>query len=217
MSAGLIGLAGWSNADILVFSGRSPESILIRGVTCSPFSHAAILARVTKRDLELAVADGLRVPLEILTQWQDRLLLFESTTLVDQPCEILGKAIRGVQAHDPEKRILAYDGRVWLMNILSPLNDLETTRLTHYLLGKLGTEYDEGGAVLAGTRLLKWLLWQRADDRSHLFCVETVEAAALYALIDHELPTLCPGNDRPKDMVRKLTKSKVYGKLRRLV
>ena len=89
--------------DLLLFAGRGLESRWIAAVTCSPaqllagqwFSHVGICARDP----------------------HGRVLLWESTTLCDLPCEITGRKIHGVQAHLPCDRLAHYDGAAWRLRL----------------------------------------------------------------------------------------------------
>ena len=79
--------------DVIGFSGNSWISALINiGTYGIPFwgiSHVGVMAHA---------ADG-------------RLLLFESTTLENMPCEISGECFNGTQAHDLNKILKAYAAR----------------------------------------------------------------------------------------------------------
>jgi len=200
--------------DILATSGRSFDSRAIRLATCSRWSHVAIAAWVTRADLER------HWPELDWDRWTPQTLIFESTTGSDLPCKILGFRTAGVQAHSIGPWIKAYPGRVYRLPLATLLVGAESERLTEHLLTLLrkGTPYDIGGALLAGTRLVKWLpcaaRW--VDDRRSRFCVEMVEPALSAAFVSRTLPPLDPSRDRPRDLVRKASRSTLWGKPRRI-
>src|SRR5713226_3934901 len=89
--------------DLLVFAGQGFESRAIALATCRPwqllrgewFSHLGICARGPAGNV----------------------LLFESTTLADLPCEILRRKTQGTQAHKPWDRIQNHRGKVWRLRL----------------------------------------------------------------------------------------------------
>ena len=93
--------------DVIGFSGNSWISALINlgtyGLPFSGISHVGIMAHA---------ADG-------------RLLLFESTTLENMPCELSGECFNGTQAHDLTKILQAYAGKVWHYPLYRPLYEHE--------------------------------------------------------------------------------------------
>ena len=78
-----------------------------------------------------------------------RLLLFESTTLENMPCEISGACFNGTQAHSLEKILKAYEGKVWHYPVYRKLYDHEEKRLTDFLMATIHTPYDAMGAFRA--------------------------------------------------------------------
>lgn len=150
--------------DLVLFAGQGLESRTIAAVTCSPlqllsgqwFSHIGICA------LDL----------------RGRVLIFESTTLCDSPCEILRRTNQGTQAHRPGNRIKNYAGKVWRLR-LSPreaLAEPASQRLSEFLLSEIGKPYDYAGAMISGTWRLRFASWfYPTMDR--LFCSYYVMAA----------------------------------------
>ena len=101
--------------DVLVFDGRGLVSGLIRLGTCSAHTHVAICAHVRRHQLSApqgVVRNWVWGPLD-MASWQDRVVMFESTTLRRDPCLFLGQPFSGVQAHDIRPLVDGYPGRVW--------------------------------------------------------------------------------------------------------
>ena len=146
--------------DVIGFSGNSWISGLINiGTYGIPFwgiSHVGIMAHA---------ADG-------------RLLLFESTTLENMPCEIAGECFNGTQAHTLDKILKAYDGKVWHYPLYRPLYDSEDKRLTEFLMATIHTPYDAMGAFRSAGVGLSWIeSCFREQDLHMIFCSEWVAAA----------------------------------------
>lgn len=153
--------------DIMAFAGRGFESRWIASVTCTPyqwlsgtpFSHVGICARDPNNS-------------------RGRVLLFESTTLCDLPCEITGRKEKGVQAHLPADRVKSYNGRVWRyrLTLRNALTEPESNRLSDFLLGEIGRAYDYEGAALCVTHWLRLCecLYPTLDK---VFCSYLVMAA----------------------------------------
>lgn len=114
----------------------------------------------------------------ILGEHDGKLLLFESTTFNTEPCEITGKVIQGSQAHDLEKKIAGYHGKVYHYPLYRKLYEHERTRLNDFLHATLGHPYDKIGAFRAGGNGFSWLESQLCErDLSSLFCSEWCAAA----------------------------------------
>lgn len=110
------------------------------------------------------------------------LLLFESTSLCDEPCEILGRRIIGVQAHAIGKRIRSYHdhgGVAWHYPLMQPLDVEELFRLAVFCRQSLGIGYDTRGAFdsrdLPIGRLFRAVAGR--EDLARLFCSEFCAAA----------------------------------------
>jgi len=179
--------------DIIGFSG---EGWLSTGITLATYgipywslSHVGIMGRSAK--------DG-------------RLLLFESTTLAELPCEITGKPIAGSQAHSLDTRLASYRGKAWHYPLYRPLFDHEDKRLTQFLEATVGLPYDKIGAFRAGGFGYSWLESQlRECDLHALFCSEWCAAAhaeiGIFA-VDNPArwsPNLLVRTERHKGILRK--------------
>jgi len=134
----------------------------------------------------------------ILSESDRGLLWVESTTLCPHPCVIRGERVSGCQAHAPADRVrdyLAAGGTVDVYR-LTDINqfDQKERRLLrrilfrHFLWTPVG--YDLGGAILSGTRAIRWLGLLPGADLHSLFCSELV-AAILMRLnrLNHANPT----------------------------
>lgn len=185
---------------VLSTSGQSPESGVIKVVTCSKYTHIATVAWVSQGDLEKYF------PEKNWAGWKPRNMVFESTTLDSVPCEILGEKIQGLQAHSVDAWVQAYNGRVWCQNLIRPVTGAESQRMADAALTllKMRRPYDGGGALIAGTRLLKWLpcVGSKINDRKRVYCAEVTEQTLMIALYSRDLPGFDPGRDRPRDTVR---------------
>ena len=146
--------------DIIGFSGASLVSDVINvatyGLPRTGISHVGIMAEAR---------DG-------------RLLLFESTTLDGLPCEITGKRFDGVQAHSLDAVVANYRGKVFLYPVYRKLYDFERQRLTEFLMGMIGTPYDQIGAVRAAGDGFSWFeSLLRPRNLHSIFCSELVMSA----------------------------------------
>ncbi|HUY37088.1 MAG TPA: hypothetical protein VMV69_30515 [Pirellulales bacterium] len=187
-------------ADLLVFAGAGFESRCIAWMSCRPwqllqgqwFSHIGICARGPAGNV----------------------LLFESTTLCELPCEVLQRKVHGTQAHEPSRRIDEYQGKVWRLRLAprETLTDSESARLSDFLVANLGTPYDYDGALISGTFALRRcrMFASRADV---FFCSDLVLAALKdVRRVDHDLN---PRSFSPGRVVRDLTYWGTYQPLAR--
>lgn len=164
---------------------------------------------------------GLRVGpshVAIICQYRGEPLWVESTTLCEHACEIRCEPIDGVQAHQPANRwndYLSIGGTVDVYRLVG-LNKLSTresellTQITlRHLLGRRRS-YDLRGAMISGTRLLRYLPGAKLED---LFCSELV-AALLMRLgrMNHSNPA----RYHPARLLRELVRTGVYRQERRL-
>ncbi|MGE4136427.1 MAG: hypothetical protein AB7E98_12015 [Pirellulales bacterium] len=188
--------------DVIVFAGRGlvSRTIALTTTTWGQFvrlqwvSHVGICAQVNRYGL----------------------LLFESTTLVELPCVIQGRLVRGVSAHCPIERVDSYQGKVWRLR-LDPHVRFDAKRsggLTRSLMSNLGKPYDARQAIMSGVPWVKRSSWTRPDRRA-MFCDELVSTA----LIDAEIVprgTYNPSAVAPGWVVWNLIDKGFYGPLERL-
>ena len=172
--------------DLLIFYGRDLTSRVIEWATRGP-SHVGIVCPHGGRGE----------------------LLFESTTLCDDPCAISGRRVQGVQAHDPASRIGSYRGRVKRLGLAGGwrLSGHEIGLMHDWLMHLTSQPYDLRGALLSGTRLFKWTSLMPYPDLGSLFCSELC-AAALMRL--HRMPLSNPSAYSPASLVRKLRRCGTY-------
>lgn len=174
--------------DLLFFYGRERVSRIIEWATRGP-SHVGIISKAYHP--------------------HNRPLLFESTTLCDQPCLLTGQKVSGVQAHDPFERLKTYPGKAVRMRLLSgwELDERETYALRDFLVALVDEPYDLRGALISGTRLFKWTALMPYPDLDSLFCSELC-AAALMRLF--RMPIENPSVYNPAMLMRKLRRWGVY-------
>lgn len=172
--------------DLLLFSGRDWTSRVIEWATRGP-SHVGMLCPHADYGP----------------------LVYESTTLCDEPCVITGKRIQGVQAHFPASRIARYPGTVALLRLMPAwrLNRDEVALLHRWLSHVISETYDLRGAILSGTRLFKWTALMPYPDLGSLFCSELC-AAALMRL--HRMPLENPSIYNPASLLRELRRCGTY-------
>lgn len=205
------------SADIIAMSGRGLISDGIKVATCSETSHVGGIARVAKQHLEhLAKIGTVRPPAEIIDRWQERCLLFESTTLASTPCEITGNTIRGVQAHEPLSRIESYCGNVSYYRLTEDYRrkfsqESREENLTYFLLARIGTPYDKWEAVHSGMqmwkRLKRWLPWSHYNRSKKLFCSEYLAKAL--QIVDF-FPLGSPSRINPRELLSILVDDEIY-------
>ena len=194
--------------DVLVTSGTDAVSRGIRFATCSPWSHVAMTAWITRRDLQAVFPD------KDWTDWDNRTLVLESTSDYHLPCAVTGKRTKGLQSHKVLRWLANYPGKVYRLKFNGDATAKEISNLAYTLLTllKIGVPYDVRGALFAGTRFVKWFpcVAKSVGDRQSRFCVETVESVLQTDLIGRKLPSFDPGRDRPRDLVRKLRHCKLW-------
>lgn len=180
-------------ADVLAFSAgwRDWEGLFIKVATCSPVSHIAGVANVDARHLVAEAARRERLLgrdrdtihfRHLAATWARRTLVIESTTLCPEPCALLGRAIDGVQAHEPRERIAGYlaaGGRVWLYRPTADwqIDPEQSELLTRFLLRHVGAAYDYGQAIASAERLMRRCWWFQPANLHAVFCSELWDAA----------------------------------------
>ena len=145
--------------DILGFSGSCFTSDLVNIATYGwprwDLSHVAILAT-----------------------YKNKLFIFESTTLDTEPCEITGKKIAGVQAHNLDKTIKEYEGKVYHYPLTKLIDDEQNKKLSEFLFDMLGISYNMIGAFRAGGVGFSHIEGILHKENLHsIFCSELCAAA----------------------------------------
>jgi hypothetical protein len=148
--------------DVIGFSGRGLVSDLINVATYGcprvGLSHVAIVA-----------------------EYRGQLVLFESTTLDDEPCLITGRRIHGVQAHPLVRRIKGYAGAAYHYPLCRALTTDQSKKLTEFLVSMIGRPYDDIGAFRSGGEGFSYIeSWLRPANLNSIFCSELVAAAHKY-------------------------------------
>lgn len=122
----------------------------------------------------------------------------ESTTLCRHPCLVRGEPVSGCQAHEPALRVddyLTSGGSVEIYR-LAPIHQLGRDEqlllrrilFRHFLWDPVG--YDVRGAILSGTRAIRWLGLLPGADLHSLFCSELVAALLMrLSRLNHANPT----------------------------
>jgi hypothetical protein len=129
-------------------------------------------------------------------------LIVESTTLNDTPCCVTGRRIRGVQAHPLETWVRDYDGRVWLCEPdwwARSLFDDQAAVIRRLAMSKLGTAYDEVGALVTG---LDPLASSYHFSRHRFFCSELVAWILDHLRLPPVQTRLRPGLVTPAELFR---------------
>lgn len=111
-----------------------------------------------------------------------KLLIWESTGLIDTPCAITGAVTNGVQGHRLHSRIRGYHGRAWHYPLAKPLPSWHVKLLNKWCVEQVGKDYDEIGAFRTRDTPLGWLrrrLYGEEDLRA-MFCSEFVAAGLRY-------------------------------------
>jgi hypothetical protein len=143
-----------------------------------------------------------------------RLLIFESTSLDNLPCEISHENFTGTQAHLLDDILRVYDGKAWHYPLYRSLYEYEDKRLTEFLMATIHTPYDAMGAFRSAGVGLSWVesLFHPANLHS-IFCSEWVAAA--YADIGI-VPTANAARWNPNHLVRRLRGAEILLNPRRL-
>jgi hypothetical protein len=154
----------------------------------------------------------------IICRYAGQPLWVESTTFCRRSCVVQNRLISGVQAHEPQERVLDYEtsgGRVdrYRLTDINSLSRIESRLLSRILVGhcvRKNRSYDLAGALLSGTRVFQMTRLFPAADLESLFCSELV-AAVLMRLnrMNHANPT----RFNPARLMRTLVRT---GKYRRM-
>ena len=182
--------------DIIGFSGCGWISAAINvatyGIPLWGISHVGIMA---------SAPDG-------------RLLIFESTSLEDLPCEISHENFTGTQAHKLEDILRVYKGKAYHYPLYRPLYPSEDERLTEFLMETIHVPYDAMGAFRSAGVGLSWVESLFHPSNLHMiFCSEWVAAAfAITGL--HATDNV--GRWNPNRLCRHLRRREILCKPRRL-
>jgi hypothetical protein len=144
---------------------------------------------------------------------EQRLLLFESTTLDKMPDELLGKPVNGTQVHELSKVIESYEGKIWLYPLVQELTPNQNVDLTQFLMATLHVPYDEQGAMRSAWLGLPGIPDYTHKDLKRIFCSEWIMAA--YEQIS-VYKTLNASSWNPNRCIKQLRKDNIITKPIRL-
>jgi hypothetical protein len=158
-----------SVGDVIAFGGKGKLMDLIRWAGDTPYSHVAIVIRgfipATHRN---DIATG-------LAPKHERVLICESTTLIDLPDLIHREVRKGVQIQALSQRLDGYNGDAWHVPIDEEFEAHNIDEMLRWIMARHAarTPYDTTQALGAGIDF-----WDRVaenrEDFSKLFCSELV-------------------------------------------
>ncbi len=201
--------------DIAACFGTDRASRIISLGTWSPVAPAGLRSGPSHVALLCEVPDDAHVSAGRLVT--ENCLWIESTTMCPHPCLLRKDKVSGVQAHRPTARIADYTksgGRVdiYRLSPIDRLNRQESRLLTTILINhfvKRNIDYDMGGALLSGTRVLK-LSRLLSSDLNEVFCSELVSAIVQrLGRLNRRNPT----RHNPASLLRQLVRQGTYQKV----
>lgn len=157
--------------DLIIFSGTSFVSEVIRWKTNSPYSHVGMV-------LDTFHNEG----------FGQSIMVIESTSLIDIPDIQTKEIVKGVQLHWLSKRINAYKGSIFWAPLHEPLSHDGTIIMQQWLRSKHNARvsYDYAQAIGAGLDFFDDFGLENEPDFSTLFCSELVAKALQKARIISE-------------------------------
>ncbi|MEM1098433.1 MAG: hypothetical protein AAGH92_06540 [Planctomycetota bacterium] len=160
--------------DVVLFSGRAPVSRLIQWVTGGPWSHVGLIVR--------------------LREFDDAVMLWESTTLTDVSDVQRGRPVRGVQLVPLSQRLVQYDGDVAVRQLHRPLTFGQRDRLAalRHRLSRRPYEQRELELLRSAIDLVGP---PNREDLSSVFCSELVAEAYQAMGLLAEPPDGPPSNE----------------------
>ncbi|MEE9356609.1 MAG: hypothetical protein V3U75_13550 [Methylococcaceae bacterium] len=168
--------------DVISFSGKGDVSNIIKWKTNSDISHVGMV-------LESEFVGG-----------EKRIVLVESTSLVNLPDIRTKELIKGVQMQHLSQRLDSYDGQAYYHELERDLSSDQKTKMYDWLLGKHAsrTPYDSVQALGSAIDLFDGWGLENKPDFSSLFCSEMVaKAFKIAGLIDCN-----PSEQTPADVVK---------------
>ena len=139
----------YKTGDLILFSGKSLFSKIIKAQTMSDISHVGIVI----------VENG--IP-----------LICESTTLTDLIDHKNGKVIKGVQKHILKDRVSNYDGKVYYSKLLVDIPKVENMLDWLSVVHSKETKYDTKQAIFSGLFIKDFI--NSKPNFNKLFCSELV-------------------------------------------
>ena len=147
--------------DVISFSGKGDISNIIKWKTNSDISHVGMV-------LDTEIIKG-----------QKRIVLIESTSLVNIPDLRTKELIKGVQQHHLSQRLDSYQGQAYYHELMTPLTDGQKAAMLSWLFDRHAckTPYDTAQAIGSSLDLFDKMGFENAPDYSSLFCSEMVAKA----------------------------------------
>ncbi|MEM8782439.1 MAG: hypothetical protein AAGE65_06225 [Planctomycetota bacterium] len=162
------------SGDLVLFSGTAPVSRLIQLFTAGPWSHVGVIVR--------------------LKEFDDAVMLWESTTLTDVPDGEFGRPIRGVQLVPLSLRLSNYDGDVAIRQLARPITSGQRHALAA-LRHRLARRPYEREKLQLLRAALDGLGKPNREDLSSVFCSELVAEAYQAMGLLPEPPEGLPSNE----------------------
>jgi hypothetical protein len=151
--------------DLISFSGKGTVSNIIKAGTNSDISHVAMVYRIFDET--------------------DRVLIIESTSLVEIEDAVHGELIKGVQIQYLSNRVDSYEGQIYWHKLRTSISEARQAAMYAWLTTQhlKRIKYDPVGAVRSGIDIFDYIL-ESKPDYEKLFCSEMVakayEIAGLY-------------------------------------
>lgn len=169
--------------DVISFSGKGRLSNLIKWKTGGDISHVGMVL-----DTEFIAG-------------QKRIVLIESTSLVNLTDLRTKELIKGVQQHHLSQRLDIYSGQAYYHELNVELSDGQKAAMYSWLFNKHAskTPYDSVQAVGSAFDLLDGMGFENDRDFSELFCSEMVCRALQLGEVVSDL--INPSEQTPVDVV----------------
>ncbi len=167
--------------DVISFSGKGDVSNIIKWKTNSDISHVGMV-------FESEFVAG-----------EKRIVLIESTSLVNLPDIRTKELIKGVQQQHLSQRLSSYEGQAYYHELKAELTDCEKAAMYRWLFNKHAskTPYDTVQALGSAIDLLDSMGLENKPDFSSLFCSEMVaKVFKIAGLVDCN-----PSEQTPADVV----------------
>jgi hypothetical protein len=157
--------------DLISFSGKGTVSNIIKVGTNSDISHVAMVYRICELNIQLF--EKFEQLLET-----DRVLIIESTSLVEIEDAVHGELIKGVQIQYLSDRINSYEGQIYWHKLRNPISEARQAAMYAWLTTQhlKRIKYDSVGAVRSGIDIFDYIL-ESKPDYEKLFCSEMVAKA----------------------------------------
>ncbi|MEM7576402.1 MAG: hypothetical protein AAF328_02910 [Planctomycetota bacterium] len=160
--------------DLVLFSGRAPVSRLIQLFTAGPWSHVGMVVR--------------------LSEFDDAVMLWESTTLTTLPDVERGRPIRGVQLVPLSQRLAHYEGSAAVRHLHRPVTFGQRDALAS-LRHRLARRPYERRELELLRSALDLVGTPNREDLSSVFCSELVAEAYQAMGLLAEPPKGPPSNE----------------------